>query len=84
MWTGENDVSEHATLSGPTPKPVFDAIAIIQKYLQAGNWEQAIINQGGGVSFRLTSIHEDWMKSLGMSQEQLELFTGGRRERRER
>jgi len=52
---------KHAHIGEPTPKPVLDAIGVIQDYLQAGGWVEAIISAQGGVAFRLTSIYEDFV-----------------------
>lgn len=46
----------------PTPTKILDALDIIRDYLKSGGWVQAIINVEGGVSFRLTDIHEDCLQ----------------------
>lgn len=48
----------------PTPANVLEALDIIRDYLTSGDWVQAIINVEGGVSFRLTDIHEDYLQQL--------------------
>jgi len=58
-------MKQSTIISEPTPPEVLDAISIIRKYLNRGNWEQAIINRDTAVEFRLTNVYEDWMKSLG-------------------
>jgi hypothetical protein len=62
---------KRARLTGPTPQPVLDAVAVIVEYLKAGGWEQAIIDQGGGVAFRLTNIYRDWMESLSDDEDEM-------------
>lgn len=48
----------------PTPPNVLKALDIIRDYLASGDWVQAIINVEGGVSFRLSDIHEDFIQQL--------------------
>jgi len=56
-------------VSQPIPQHVLDAMSIIQEYLKEGGWVQAIINVGGGASFRLTDIHKDYLMQLNLTEE---------------
>ena len=59
---------KRAKISGPTPKPVLDAIATVQKYLRQGGWVEVIISAQGGAAFKLTSIYDDLLEALEREQ----------------
>ena len=48
----------------PTPPEVHQAMDVIRRYLQRGNWVQCIINADGGASFRLTDIYDIFGETL--------------------
>ena len=51
-------------LGKPTPSEVIHAMQVIRAYLKRGGWVQCIVDVGGGASFRLTDVHEDYLEAL--------------------
>jgi len=48
-----------ATVSGPTPPKVLQAIGVIAAYCREGNFAQCIVMSEGGAAFRLTDIYDE-------------------------
>jgi hypothetical protein len=48
-----------ATVSGPMPPKVSQAIGVIAAYCHEGNFVQCIVAREGGVVFRLTDIYDE-------------------------